>query len=79
MSMMKYLLVLAVVLGGIWLWQRGRRLEDQREARRQARPPQALPMVRCTHCGMHVPGNEVVSGRAGDYCSVAHRRESEGQ
>lgn len=73
---MKLLVVLLVVLVGVWLWRR-RRLPP-------APPPgaggqQTLPMVRCARCGMHVPGNEVVTGRAGAaYCSAAHRRESEG-
>ena len=38
----------------------------------------ALPMVRCHHCGVHLPGSDAVNGRDGAYCSVAHRRESEG-
>ena len=76
---MKLLVLLLVVLVAVWLWQRGRRLPPSADApRRQADSP-ALPMVRCQRCGVHVPGNEVVNGRAGaPYCSVAHRRESEG-
>ena len=35
-------------------------------------------MVRCHHCGVHLPGSDAVNGRDGAYCSVAHRRESEG-
>ena len=71
---MKLLLVLLVALAGVALWQRGRQLR---------RPPQgprgrALPMVRCARCGMHVPGNEAVTGRNGVYCCASHRRESEG-
>lgn len=74
---MKLLIVLLAVLAGVWLWQRGRRLK-QRDA-----PPRpdmrALPMVRCSHCGMHVPGHEAVAGRRGSYCTLTHRRESEGE
>ena len=74
---MKLLIVLLVVLAGVWLWRRGRRLSAPRANR--AAGAQALPMVRCQRCGVHVPGNEVVSGHAGaPYCSAAHRRESEG-
>ena len=74
---MKFLIVLLVVLGGVWLWKRGRdgRLRDKPPA---ARPTQALPMVRCARCGTHVPGHEAVAGRRGSYCTSAHRRESEG-
>ena len=73
---MKLLIVLLVVLAGVWLWRRGRRLSAPRANRAAGAP--ALPMVRCQRCGVHVPGNEVVTGREGAYCSAAHRRESEG-
>ena len=31
----------------------------------------------CTHCGMHIPGNEVVTGKQGVYCSQDHLHLSE--
>ncbi len=74
---MKLLIVLLVVLAGVWWWQRERRLHRGQDARREDRAG-ALPMVRCARCGVHVPGNEVVTGLRGSYCSPAHRRESEG-
>ena len=71
---MKLLVLLLVILLAVWLWQRGRRVSAPgRQAERKA-----LPMVRCHHCGVHLPGSDAVSGRDGAYCSVAHRRESEG-
>ena len=75
---MKLLIVLLVVLAGVWLWRRGRRLSapPQRPAGRSGRP--TLPMVRCTRCGVHLPGEDAVAGRQGPYCSAAHQRESEG-
>ena len=75
---MKLLVLLLVILAAVWLWQRGRRPPPASQPPR-AGPAPALPMVRCQRCGVHVPGNEVVSGHAGaPYCSAAHRRESEG-
>ena len=71
---MKLLVLLLVLLFGVWLWQRGRRVPGSRHD--AARP--ALPMVRCRHCGLHLPGSDAVAGREGSYCSAAHRRESEG-
>ena len=73
---MKLLVVLLTVLAGVWLWKRGR----QRQVPPPARPDlgAALPMVRCTRCGTHVPGDEAIAGQRGTYCSTAHRRESEG-
>ena len=74
---MKLLIVLLAVLAGVWLWRRGRRLSGQRPAGRRT-PGQALPMVGCARCGVHLPGQDAVSGSQGSYCTVAHRREAEG-
>ena len=73
---MKLLIVLLGVRAGGWVWRRERRLSSLRANR--AAGAQALAMVCCQRCGVHVPGNEVVTGREGAYCSAAHRRESEG-
>jgi len=84
---MKYLLVLAVLWVAIWLWRKNRR-EEMRDAMRDAMreraakaqqrvptppgPPQA--MVRCAHCGLHLPATDAISGPGGAvYCSAAHR------
>jgi uncharacterized protein len=74
--MMKLLVLLIVVLGAVWLWQRGRRAAGPSAADRAAR--KVLPMVRCHHCGVHVPGGDAIAGRQGAYCSADHRRASEG-
>lgn len=77
---MKYLLVAAVVLVAFWIWRNNRRAD-------QAAPPppprsravgQPAPMVACSHCGMHLPADEAVQGRAGSYCCQEHRRQAEG-
>lgn len=73
---MKALVVLLVLLFGVWLWRRGRTLPPPQ--RPKAGPVQTLPMVRCARCGVHVPSDDVIVGRAGSYCTLAHRRESEG-
>lgn len=72
---MKALIVLLVLLFGVWLWRRGRTLPPSRQP---PRPTQTLPMVRCARCDVHVPSDDVVVGRSGSYCTLAHRRESEG-
>ncbi len=75
---MKLLIVLLAVLAGVWLWQRGRRLKHSSRQAGDARTG-TLPMIRCTRCGIHVPGDEAVTGQRGSYCSIGHRRESEGE
>jgi uncharacterized protein len=79
---MKYLLVLAVVFVAIWLWRKARR----EELRSRPPPPRATPavgkpqaMVRCAHCGLHLPAADAISGPDGAvYCSVAHRQAGSG-
>jgi uncharacterized protein len=80
---MKYLLVLLVVSIGIYLWRQGRREEMRERAappRRPAAPAVGAPqdMVRCAHCGLHLPATDALAGSGGAYCSAAHRRAAEG-
>ncbi|MDH6592851.1 uncharacterized protein M2165_002740 [Variovorax sp. TBS-050B] len=84
---MKYLLVFLVVAVAIWLWRKNRR-EEMRDARREqaarARPrPEAGPatpqaMLRCAHCGLHLPAADAIAGPGGAmYCTAAHRQAAE--
>lgn len=82
---MKYLLVLAVLWIAIWLWRKNRR-EEMRDAQREraakaqrapAAPAVGAPqaMVRCAHCGLHLPATDAIAGPGGAvYCSAAHRQ-----
>jgi uncharacterized protein len=73
--MMKYLLVLGVVLLILWL-ARARRRGGSKPARPAAATGKPAPeeMVRCSHCGVHLPRREALVGVAsGLYCSEAHR------
>lgn len=76
--MLKFALVIAVVCIGIYLWQRSR----QRPGTTRQTPPGArgLPkaMTQCSRCGLHLPREEALVGRDGDYCSSHHRQLSEG-
>ena len=77
---MKYLLVLIVVGVAFWLWRSGRKTD--RETIRPPKPAserlQPQVMLRCAHCGIHLPEAESTPGRQGVYCSVAHRQVAEG-
>lgn len=69
---MKYLLIILVVLAVLW-FARGRSRHDAPPAAPpRPRGPQA--MVRCAHCGVHLPAQDALSGAQGSYCSAEHRR-----
>ncbi|MBI2772819.1 MAG: hypothetical protein HYX47_24605 [Burkholderiales bacterium] len=77
---MKYLLVLAVVLFGVWLWRNNRKAERDGEAPRTP-PSAALPqdMVRCPVCAVHLPRADALPGPGGQlYCSPEHRSSAGG-
>jgi uncharacterized protein len=73
--MMKYLLVLALVLLVLGLARARRRVGSKpvRPAEEAAKPA-AEEMVRCAHCGVHLPRRDALVGSASAlYCSEAHR------
>ncbi|MGM0595051.1 MAG: PP0621 family protein [Pseudomonadota bacterium] len=59
----------------VWLLYRMfRRLLDR--PRPQERPPKQVDgqkMVRCAHCGIHIPQNEALERDGESYCSPEHR------
>ena len=73
---MKFVLVLAVVFIGVWLWRSGRQDKVTRQ-KPTAPPPGPQEMVRCQLCNLHLPKADAVVGRNGTYCSVEHRQSAE--
>ena len=71
---MKYLLILSVVLVGIWLWRSNRPASPKQSS---TSAPQALEMVRCGYCDVHLPLADVVQGRKGVYCCADHLYRAE--
>jgi uncharacterized protein len=73
---MKFLLVLAVVLLGAWLWRSGRQDKVLRQ-----KPPAAAPgpqeMVSCQLCAVHFPKADAITGREGLYCCTEHCQRAE--
>ena len=68
---MKFLIVVLVIVVVGWLLLRERK--PKTPAARAAPSPQALEVVACRHCGVHLPRIECVEDRSGVYCSEAHR------
>lgn len=76
---MKFLIALAVLIFGVWLWRTQRTPPEAGQSLRGKAKSEALPqeMVRCRQCAMHVPAAEAVVGKLGSYCSVEHLNRSE--
>jgi uncharacterized protein len=77
---MKFVLVVAALLFGFWVWRSGRRGEPPRAGPGAASgPAQPQDMVQCPVCSVHLPRGEAVTGRDGAlYCSAEHRLRIEG-
>ena len=71
---MKLLIVLIAVAVLLWLL---------RSAFRRGPPPPpappraALPMTTCRQCGLHLPRDEALPGKGGDFCGESHRADYE--
>lgn len=74
---MRYLLVLLAVLLVAWRWKTWRSSLKRKAEHQQTVAPEALTVVPCALCGVHVPHNDAVTGTKGAYCSAAHLRSSE--
>jgi len=68
MGLFRLLFWIALIAAVVWLWRR------LRSPRTEAPPKvaDAPPMVRCAHCGLHVPAVEAVSHEQRWYCSRQH-------
>ncbi|WP_296217649.1 PP0621 family protein [Pseudomonas sp. UBA2684] len=68
MGLLRLLFWIAVIVAAFWLWRR-----FTRPARRPKDTPEnPTPMVRCAHCGVHVPRAHALTQDERWYCSQAH-------
>ncbi|WP_425353610.1 PP0621 family protein [Rhodoferax aquaticus] len=77
---MRYALLIAGVLLLVWrfrTWRAGQDIDSPR-VRPVKKPSTTTDMVPCRHCGTHIPVQEAIEGRLGQYCSAAHHRSLEG-
>lgn len=70
--MLKYLLLLVLLLIVWWAWKK--RASDDGGERNDAAPPAPERMVRCAHCGVHLPESDAVKDGELHFCNEAHRR-----
>lgn len=65
------------IFGIVWLI---RRSLDQSRSSRNRRPAQVGQIVKCAHCGLHVPHGEAVYDASGTtFCSSKHRELGPGE
>ncbi|WP_264759168.1 PP0621 family protein [Pseudomonas californiensis] len=71
--MVRLLMWAALIAAVIWFVKR--LLNPPKPSR--AQPPEnvAAPMVRCAHCGVHLPRDRAINQEPQWYCSEAHRLE----
>ena len=65
--MVRLLFWIALIAAALWLWRR-----IKRPVASQTETAQPAPMVRCSHCGVHVPRAHAVAQGPRWYCSQAH-------
>ena len=67
------LLVLGLLLLVYWILKGYRRSIERRGAPPAARPGE--DMVRCAHCGVHLPRSESITTQGRFFCTREHERE----
>jgi len=73
--MLKYLLLLVLLLIVWWAWKK-RAGEDRGGSDQKPRTPER--MVRCAHCGVHLPESDALAADDAYFCNEAHRRAGRG-
>ena len=67
MGLFRLLFWIVLIAAAFWLWRRLTRKRPERKV-----GPDTLPMVRCAHCGIHVPREQAIEAQDQWYCSRAH-------
>lgn len=66
-AMVRLLFWIALIAAAVWLWRR-----INRPATPTATTEHSAPMVRCAHCGVHVPQDKALMQGQRWYCSQIH-------
>ncbi|MBV7550006.1 hypothetical protein KW849_27360 [Pseudomonas sp. PDM26] len=73
--MLRLLFWIALIAAAVWFW---RKLKGQASTPRPPAEREAAPMVRCAHCGVHLPRDRALSHDQQWYCSQAHLEQDKG-
>lgn len=69
---MRLILILAVVLGIVWLWRTGRQADHKKDLPRGKATSVPQDMLRCSYCSVHIPSSDAIQGTNGVYCCADH-------
>ena len=73
--MLRLLFWIALIAAAIWFWHK---FKGQASAPKSSAELEAAPMVRCAHCGVHLPRNRALNLQQQWYCSQAHLEQGPG-
>ena len=68
--MLRLLFWIALIAFAFWLWRHFQQPTSRAET---AAEPEATPMVRCAHCGVHLPKGSALATGEQWYCSPEHQ------
>ncbi|WP_314919199.1 PP0621 family protein [Pseudomonas helleri] len=70
--MLRLLIWAALIAAGVWFW---RKYKASLQAPKKPADPGAQPMVRCAHCGVHLPRDRALSKQQQWFCSQEHMQQ----
>ncbi|CAH0255835.1 PP0621 family protein [Pseudomonas brassicacearum] len=73
--MLRLLFWIALIAAAVWFW---RKFKGGSSAPNAPREQDAPPMVRCAHCGVHLPRDRALALEQQWYCSQAHLEQGPG-
>ena len=68
--MLRLLFWIALIALAFWLWRRFQQPTSRAET---AAEPETTPMMRCAHCGVHLPKGSALATGEQWYCSPEHQ------
>lgn len=74
---MRFFLILAVVLAGIWLWRSSRPKPPLLKRPQDKNPSEPVTMICCAQCAVHIPSAQAIQGTRGSYCCLDHLHQAE--
>lgn len=69
---MRFLLLIIAIGAGFWILKH--LLSSSRKKTPTNNNEQTTAMVRCEHCGLHIPQHEAIRHKNKFYCSDEHRK-----